>query len=158
MHDLLSFADVILKDAPDVSAPMEFATAGNSVDMGEYQAILAVLVVTDAGTGSAITMLKGTTATASTALSFTRYFYKADIGTNTWVEGTATSNTFTTGVASTTGIYVVPITADMLGADDVYKFVRMNCASAANATGTLLYIPYNPRWPNDPANLVDASS
>jgi hypothetical protein len=160
MHELLSFNDIILKDAPDVSQPLTFTTTTNSVDMAEYDLLYAVLIITDAATGCAVTMKYGTTSTANTALSFTRYYYKADIATsNAWVEGEASSNTFTTGVASKTGVYAVPVQASMLqDAAAGARWVRMNCASTANATGTLLYIQYNPRWPSDPADLVDASS
>ena len=85
-----------------------------------------------------------------------KYYYKAAVGTNAFVEGAATSSTFTTGVASATGLYVVPVTGAML--TDTYKFIRMHCASTANATGALFYIPYNARFPSDPTDLVDSIS
>jgi len=155
-QEMLAGMDVVLKDAPDVSAPMVFATAANSVNMKNWRTCLACLIVTDAGTGSVITMKQGATSTASTELAFTKYWYKADIATsNAWVEGEASSNTFTTGVASKTGVYLIPITADMLDktADAEDMYVRLNAASAANATGTLMYIMGNGRFSGDPASL-----
>jgi len=157
MHEFLGWiGDILVKDAPDISAPLTFTTTTNSVDLAEFEAVLAVLIITDAATGCVVTAKQGTTTTANTALGFTKYWYKADIGTNTWVEGTATSNTFTTGVASATGIYAVPITAGML--TDTYRWVRLNCASTANATGALLYVPHRGRFPSDAASMQDASS
>lgn len=157
MQKILSFIDYIVRDAPDISQPLTFTTATASVNMANYDGVLALLTITDAGTGSAITLKQGTDATASTALSFTKYWYKADIATsNVWVEGTASSDTFTTGVASKTGVYAVPISGSML--TDTYKFVRLAAASASNATGHLAYIAYNGRFPANPASLVDASS
>ena len=126
MKELLSFADIVVRDAPDVSQPLTF------------------------------TMKQGTTTTANTALTFVKYYYKAAVGTNAFVEGAATSSTFTTGVASATGLYVVPVTGAML--TDTYKFISMHCASTANATGALFYIPYNARFPSDPTDLVDSIS
>ena len=156
MKELLSFADIVVRDAPDVSQPLTFTTTTNSVNMENYDSVLCVLIITDAGTACTVTMKQGTTATANTALGFTKYYYKAAYATNAWVEGTASSNTFDTGAATATGIYAVPVTADML--TDTYKFIRMHCASTANATGALLYIPYNARFPSDPTDLVDSIS
>lgn len=157
MKELLGNVDIIVKDAPDVSQPLTFTTATNSVDIGEYESVLAVLTITDAATGCVVTMKQGTTSTASTALSFTKYYYKADIATsNAWVEGTASSNTFTTGTSSKTGVYAIPIDGAML--TDTYKFIRLNAASTANATGALHYIAYNPRYATDTTAMVDASS
>lgn len=149
--------DIIVKDAPDVSQPLTFTTATNSVSMKNYDWCLACLIITDAGTGSAITMLQGTTSTASTSLGFTNYWYKADIATsNAFVAGTASSNTFTTGTSSKTGLYVIPVKGSML--TDTYCYVRLNAASAANATGTLFYIMGHGRHPALPSSVVDASS
>jgi hypothetical protein len=158
MHELLGWvADIIVKDAPDVSQPLTFTTDANSIDMAEFADVLAVLIITDAGTGCVVTLEQGDDATADTALAFTKYWYKADIATsNAWVEGTASSNTFTTGTDSKTGIYAIPIKDTMLTAG--YRFARMNCASTANATGTLFYVPSNGRYPSDAASMVDASS
>ena len=111
-----------------------------------------VVSATD-GTGSAITLKQGTTSTASTALAFTSYFYKADIGTNTWVAGTASSNTFTTGTASASGIYAIDVDVSSMTA--TYKFLRMDCAAAAGATAGIFYIPYQPRYQTAPASMVD---
>ena len=156
MKELLSFADIVVRAAPDVSQPLTFTTTTNSVNMENYDSVLACLLITDAATGCVVTMKQGTTATANTALTFVKYYYKADIATNVFVEGAATSSTFTTGVASATGLYVIPITGAML--TDTYKFIRLNAASTANATGALFYIPYNARFPSDPTDLVDSIS
>jgi len=153
---ILECGDIIVMDAPDVSQPLTFTTATNSVSLENYNRVLACLIITDAGTGSAITMLQGTTTTASTALAFTQYWYKAAYGTNTWVSGTATSNTFTTGTATATGLYVVEIKASML--TDTYKYVRMNAASATNATGALFYVMDEARYPGLPTSVIDASA
>jgi HEAT repeat protein len=61
--------------------------------------------------------------------------------------GTASSDTFTTGTGSKTGLYIVPILAEML--DKTFEsedsYVRMNAASAANATGVVFYVMYGAR-------------
>ena len=157
MKELISVNDIIFRDVPNVSAPVVFATAGNSVNLKFYQKVLAVFVITDGGTGSVITMKQGSAAAASTALNFTKYFDKQDISdSNAWVERTASSNTFTTETSSKTGIYAVPIDGSDL--TDGNSFVRLNAASAASATGLLYYIVQRARYGAAPDDLRDASS
>ena len=157
MKEFLSTNDIILRDAPDVSAPMVFTTAGNSINLKFYRKVVAVLFITDAATGAVITMKQGSAAAASTALSFTKFFDKRDISaSNAWVERTASSDTFTTETSSKTGIYAVELDASQL--TDGNSFVRLNAASTADATGTLIYIVHRARFGAAPDDLRDASS
>lgn len=155
-QEMLAGMDIVVLDVPDIATPLTFTTATNSVNMKNWRTCMAVLLITDTGTACTITMKQGSTSTASTALGFTKYWYKADYSdSNAWVEGTASSNTFDTGTSSKTGLYLVPITADMLDktADAEDMYVRMNCASTDNSTGALYYIMGNGRFTGDPASL-----
>ena len=142
--------------ALDTNATTIFTTATNSVNMQQYRQVLCVLDITDVGTGMAVTLNQGTTSTASTALSFTKYYYAADLATSsTLVEGTASGNTFTTGTASKRGIYIVPIDASQLThtQQGEYSYVRLNGASAAGASASLYYIAGFPRMSSDATTL-----
>jgi len=156
IQEMLAGMDIVVMDAPDISAPLTFTTTTHGVNMKNYRTVLACLLITDAATGSVITMKQAATSTVNTALGFTKYWYKADYSSsNAFVEGTAAANTFTTGVASATALYVIPITGDMLDktADAEDMYVRLNAASAASATGALWYIMGNARFSGDPASL-----
>ena len=154
-QELLAGLSVICKDAPDTSN-MEFTTTTNGVNMKNYENVVACLIVTDAGTGSVVTMKQGTTSTVNTALTFTKYFYIADISAGTTLtEGTASSNTFTTGTGSKTGLYMVPVRGDMLDKtqESEDSYVRMNCASATSAVGAMFYLCWKPRFSGDPTAM-----
>lgn len=146
MNELLANMDVVALGTQFGTA---HATATESVNMENYDQVVALITITDTGTATDVTLKQGSTSTASTALGFTKYFYKADIATsNAWVEGAASSNTFSTGTSSKTGMYAIPIKGDMLDktaeAEDMY--VRCNCATASGAKIGLQYLCYKPRY------------
>jgi hypothetical protein len=146
MNELLANMDVVALGTQFGTA---HATATESVNMKNYDQIVALVTITDTGTATDVTMKQGSTSTASTALGFTKYFYKADIATsNAWVEGTASSNTFATGTSSKTGVYAIPVTADMLDktAEGEDTYLRCNCATASGAKIALQYLCFKPRY------------
>ena len=148
--DLLSMVKISIPEVYEESS-IAFQTATASVNMKNYSGCLACLLITDAGTGSAVTMKQGTTTTASTALSFTKYYVQTPHTTDAVLTAaTASSDTFTTATGSTAKLYIVPITADMLDktfeSEDTY--VRMDVAAGADS-GVVFYIMYGPRFGGD---------
>lgn len=153
MNELLANVDIVEVGTQFGTA---HATATDSINIKNYDKVVALITIADTGTATDVTMKQGSTSTASTALGFTKYFYKADIATsNTWVEGTASSNTFSTGTSSKTGIYAIPITADMLDktheGEDMY--LRCNCATASGAKIVLQYLCYRPSYAAGPTSM-----
>ena len=128
-----------------------YQTATNSINMKNYRGVLAVLVLNSAGTAHAVTMKEGTTSTASTALAFTKYWYKTTAG---WTEGTAGSNTFNADGA-TASVFAVPVTGDMLTktAEAEASYVRMDVAAQTATASSLFYICYGPRYGGNPAAM-----
>jgi hypothetical protein len=147
-NDILSMIKFVVPEAAVITQPLAYTTATASVNLKNYAGCLACILIADAGTGSAITMKQGTTSSASTALSFTKYYYVSDVtALSSLTAGTATSDTFTTGTGTKTGLYIVPILGEML--DKTFEsedsYVRMHAASAANATGVVFYIMFGAR-------------
>jgi hypothetical protein len=153
LNEILGSANITMLEACGTTGG--FTTNTESINMENYRRCAVLFIVTDAGTGTAITLKQGTSATTSTTLGFTKYWYIADVtASNTWTEATASSDTFTTGTSSKTGMYLIDVDASTL--TNGYSWIRCNAATAAGATHiALVYIPYNPRYATGAADQID---
>ncbi len=133
------------------------------VSLKNYGHFTAVILVKNATTvtGSAIT-LKQATAVAGTsekALAFTKVWSNIDTGaTDTLVETTVSSNTFTTDSTNSKNLmYVIEVDAAELDTANGFDCIRVGTANATAATVTVLYVLSNPRYAGatPPAAITD---
>jgi len=154
---LIDNIQIAVKDAVGAAAT-GFTTATNSVNMSGYDRCAIVLILTQAGAGTAtVTLNQGTTTTASTALGFTKY-YKNETGVTTAKLTEVEATTLTTaGPTTGTNVYVFEVLAEDLAVNSDNKFLRMNVASISNNTAAcLFYVLYNGRQGANHESLVDA--
>jgi len=150
---------IVVKDAVGAAATA-FQTATASVDMSGWQKCAAVLVLTQAGAGTAtVTLKQGTTSTAATALAFSKY-YKNETGVTTAALTEVVATTLTTaGAATATNVYVFEVKAEDLNVDDGYRFIRLDVASiSTNTAAALFYILYNGDFKGNYESLIDGAS
>lgn len=131
------------------------ATTGGDCDyvsLKGYAGCSIVIAVDNATTvtGGAVT-LKQATAVAGTsekALAFSTYLANTDVGaSDTLVETTATSNTFTTDTTDNKNqLYVIDVKAEDLDVANGFDCIRVDVASMANAIEGVFYILHGARY------------
>jgi len=133
-----------------LNANGNFSTTSDGVNMKNYSRCMIVYLVTTSGASSStITLLQGTTATATTALGYTEYSENTDCLSNlaTWTKVTGTTLTTAAPGTATYG-YMWEVKASELDTDTFGSentFIRLNVASSANVTAaSLTYYMYEP--------------
>jgi hypothetical protein len=131
------------------------ATTGGDCDyvsLKNYDRCTVVIAVDNATTvtGGAVT-LKQATAVAGTsekALAFSRYLANVDIGaSDTLVETTATSDTFTTDTTDNKNqLFVIEVKAEDLDQANGFDCLRADVASMANAIEGVFYVLHGARY------------
>lgn len=129
-------------------------------DYGHFTAIITVKNATTV-TGSAIT-LKQASAVAGTgekALAFTKVWANTDTGaTDTLVETTVASNTFTTDATNSKNLmYVIEVDAAELDTSNGFECIRVGTGNATAATVNVVYVLSNPRYAGatPPSAIID---
>ena len=124
-NSAVAFPDLVL------AAATAFTTAANTVDLTQYNEVLIVLQ-SSLSDGS-----------DEKALAFTEYF-KNEVGVTTSVLTRVAGSTLTTaGPTTGANTYLFRVRAEMLDADNDFRFVRLDLAGLANNTAAaLIYIPY----------------
>lgn len=133
---------------------------GDYISMKNFDHLTIVILVDNATTvtGGAVT-LKQATAVAGTgekALAFTKMWANVDTGaSDTLVETTVSSNTFTTATTDNKNLmYVIEVEATDLDTANGFDCIRIDVASMANAVGSVLYMAHAPAY--NPAIAVSA--
>lgn len=101
-------------------------------------------------TGSAITLVQSTDVanTGGKTLSFDKVFANVDTGaSDTLVDTTVSSNTFTTNSTNSKGLlYVIEVTQDMLDTANSFNCFRVGTGNAANTTLSVTYVLWPARF------------
>jgi hypothetical protein len=139
-NSAVAFPDLVL------AAATAFNTAANTVDLTQYNEVLIVLQLNQAGAGTGAVTLKQSSLSDGSdekALAFTEYF-KNEVGVTTSVLTRVAGSTLTTaGPTTGANTYLFRVRAEMLDADNDFRFVRLDLAGLANNTAAaLIYIPY----------------
>lgn len=150
---------------------VDLSTGANTGDWVSLENYARCLVLFRSGVGTAgddptltIEQASDSAGTGAKSLTFTVIYRKqaaTDLsGTGQWTKTTqAAANTYTNATAAEQSvIWAVDVEASDLDVSNGFKFLRATVADVgANAQpGDLLYLLYEPRYPDAPQNMVSA--